>query len=187
MGAFVIKTIFSSFSLHVKLQNSSWWAATGEDGVDSRFWRHALSPCTFLHLQTPGGVTAVCWNANVSPTTLQLLRFPYLSQDMFITHSFGPKISVGTRHPGCVMNPPAACLVIPCFRSKGLLPSPFLPPLLLHVLHISMPPFFHFFQRNISQQGCTQQGPNRDSRGRHITLPDGALMLQWISRCSNSS
>lgn len=142
-----------------------------------------LSPLArFLHLQTPGGVTAVCWHANVSPTTLQLLRFPHLSQDMFITHSFGPKISVGTRHPGCVMNPPAACLVIPRFRSKGLLP-----PLLLHVLHISMPLFFIFHIEILVNKAVHSKGPNRDSRGRHITLPDGALMLQWISRCSNSS
>lgn len=80
-------------------------------------------PCAILRLQTPGGVTAVCWHANVSPTTLQLLRFPHLSQGMFITHSSGPKISVGTTHPGCVMNPPAACLVIRRSRSKGPLPS----------------------------------------------------------------
>lgn len=80
-------------------------------------------PHAVLRLQTPGGVTAVCWHANVSPTTLQLLRFPHLSQGMFITHSSGPKISVGTTHPGCVMNPPAACLVIRRSRSKGLLPS----------------------------------------------------------------
>lgn len=155
MAAFVIGAVFS-------LQIVKKQASVDEDSSDSRFWGHALSPCTFLRLQTPGGVTAVCWHANVSPTTLQLLRFPHLSQDMFITHSFGPKISVRTTRPGCVMNPPAACLVIYCFRSKGLLPPLSSLPLLLYVLHISTPLFFILFfiflQRNISQQGCAQQG-----------------------------
>lgn len=62
-------------------------------------------------------------------------------------------------------------------------PPSFAPPCPSH-LYASV---LYSSQRNISQQGCAQQGPNRDSRGRHITLPDGALMLQWISRCSNSS
>ncbi len=159
----------------------------GGDGGDSRFWEHALSPRTFLRLQTPGGVTAVCWHANVSPTTLQLLQFPHLSQDMFITHSFGLKISVGTRHPGCVMNPPAAYVVIPFLRSKGLLTPLFLPPSLLHVLHISTPPLFIFQKEILVNKAARSKGPNCDSRGRHITLPDGALMLQWKSRCSSSS
>lgn len=121
---FVTETLFKPF----------WTVGSGPVGWIPRLGVCSLSPRTLPCLQTPGGVTAVCWNANVSPTTLQLFRFPHLSQDMFITHSFVPKISVGTRHPGCVMNPPAACLVIPCFRSKGLLP-----PLtfLLCVLHIS--------------------------------------------------
>lgn len=94
-------------------QNLNWQVS---DGGESHFGGRGLSPGSFLPLQTPGGVTTVCWHANVSSTSLQLLRFHHLSQDMFITHSFGPKISVGTRHPGGVMNPPAAYLVVPCFR-----------------------------------------------------------------------
>lgn len=146
----------------------------------------ALSPCTSQRLQTPGGVTAVGWHANVSPTTLQLLRFAHLLQDMFITHSFGPQISVGTRHPGCVMNPPAACFVLP-FQIEGSLSSPFLPPLLLLALHFSVTLFFIFHKEILVNKAVRSKGPNLHSRGRHITLPDGALMSQWISRCSNSS
>lgn len=185
MGAFVISTTNRQPQI-VKRQ-----ASLDEDSSDSRFWGHALSPCTFLCLQTPGGVTAVCWHANVSPTTLQLLRFPHLSQDMFITHSFGPKISVGTTNPGCVMNPPAACLVIHCFRSKGLLPP--LSSLLCSSMSFtslcfcSLFIFYFFYKEILVNKAVRSRGPNLDSRGRHITLPDGALMLQWISRCSNSS
>lgn len=162
MGAFVISTTNRQPRI-IKRQ-----ASVDEDSSDSRFWGHALSPCTFLCLQTPGGVTAVCWHANVSPTTLQLLRFPHLSQDMFITHSFGPKISVGTTNPGCVMNPPAACLVIHCFRSKGLLPP--LSSLLCSSMSFTSLCFcslFFFLQRNISQQGCAQQGPKPRQRTSH--------------------
>lgn len=114
-----------------------------------------LSPLArFLHLQTPGGVTAVCWHANVSPTTLQLLRFPHLSQDMFITHSFGPKISVGTRQPR-LCDESTRCLPChPLFQIEGSPPS-FAPPCPSH-LHASV---LYFSHRNISQQGCAQQGP----------------------------
>lgn len=139
---------------NLRLASFNW-----EGSGDSRFWGHALSPGTFLRLQTPGGVMTVCRNANVFSTTPELLRFAHLSQDMFITHSFGPKISVGTRHPGCVMNPPRRLPCHPLFQIEGSPSSPFLPPLLLRVLRISTLLFFIFSQRNISQQSCAQQGP----------------------------
>lgn len=63
----------------------------------------------------------------------------------------------------------------------------FLPPLLLHVLHISMPLFFIFHEEILVNKTVRSKGPNHDSRGRRISLPDGVLMLQRISRCSNSS
>lgn len=90
------------------------------------------------------------------PTTLRLLRLAHLSQGVFITHSVGPGISVGTTHPGCVMDPPAGCLVI---RRSGIQRVPFLlHPLFQHffcffvfilsalrVLHISLIRFFIYF------------------------------------------
>lgn len=148
-GTFVFSTWFHKSTISW-LAGLSWWL----------WWwftilGHALYPGTYDCLQTPGGVTAVCWNANLSPTTPQLLWFPHLSQDMFITHSFGSKISVGTRHPGCVMNPPAACLVM-AFQIEGSPSSPFsfTPPCPSHVCGSVL----YSPARNISQQVCTQRG-----------------------------
>lgn len=141
-----------------------------------------LSPRVFLCLQTPGGVTAVCWHANAPSTMLQLFRLHHLSQDMFITHRFRPKINVGTTHPGWVMNPPASSFAASDRRVY------FLPPPLLRALHISMPLYFiSFYKEILVNKAVHSKSPNCDSRGRRITLPDGALMSLWISRCSNPS
>lgn len=114
------------------------------------------------------------------PATLPLLRLAHLSQGVFITHSVGPGISVGTTHPDCVMDPPAGCLVI---RRRGIRGSPsslvLLPAFfsflfssfrLLRVLHISLSSVLYLFffppnhpnplPRNISQRGCgSARGP----------------------------
>lgn len=125
---------------NLQLASFNW-----EGSGDSRFWGHALSPGTFLRLQTPGGVMTVCRNANVFSTTPELLRFAHLSQDMFITHSFGPKISVGTRHPGCVMNPPSPPALSSPVSDRRVsflpFPPPFAPPCPSY-LHASVLYFF---------------------------------------------
>lgn len=146
------------FSLHVKPQIFERRASIGEDGGDSRFWGHALSPCTFLRLQTPGGVTAVCWHANVSPTTLQLLRFPICHRICSLPTALGPKLvseqdipAVWWIHPLPVLSSPVSD------RRVSFLPFPpsFAPTCPSH-LYASV---FYFSHRNISQQGCAQQGP----------------------------
>lgn len=128
------------------------------------------------------------------PTTLRLLRLAHLSQGVFITHSVGPGISVGTTHPGCVMDPPAGCLVIRRCGIRGS-PSSFipLPTCFFYIFILSAPPcpshlsdsvLYLFFppppppphptplQRNISQQGCGS------ARAQTVTPEDVALPFQ---------
>lgn len=124
-----------------------------QDVEDSLFWGHASSAV----LQTPGGVTAVCWHANLPSAMLQLFWLPHLSQDMFITHRFRPKINVGTTHPGWVMNPPASSLAASDQRVYFLpFPPSFASPCPSHSYASVL---YFFLQRNISQQGCAQQAP----------------------------
>lgn len=165
-----------------------WQVSAVEDSSESHFWGHALS--TLQIPQSPD--TRWCHGSLLACKCVPKLRFncydsPICHRIMFITHSFEPTISVWTPHAGCVMNPPDACLVIQCFRSTGLLPSRFLPSLFLPVHHISKPPFFIFHKETFVNKAAHSKGPYCNSRGRQITLPDGVLMLQWISRCSNSS
>lgn len=127
-----------------------------QEQANSVLAQEHLPPLTFSRPQTPGGVTAACWNANVSPTTLQPLQSLHLSRDMFITHSFGPKISVGTRHPSCVMNPSSR---LPC-HPRLTLKGPPLPPSAPRMSFTSLCLHSCYFSpRNISQQGCAWRGP----------------------------
>lgn len=49
-------------------------------------------------------------------------------------------------------------------------------------LYASVLSFFFFFYREILvHMPVRSKGPNHNSGGRYITLPDGALMLRWIS------
>lgn len=131
-----------------------WWG---------RWWFTLLGTCSLPSHALPSPDTRWCHGSLLEckcvPNNASTVTISHLSQDMFITHSFGPRISVGTRHPGCVMNPSASCLVILCFRWKGLLPplsSLLLSPMSFTSLHLRS---LFFITRNISQQACTQQGP----------------------------
>lgn len=87
-------------------QDSSDWLFLGHM-FSTRF---PLSPDTrWCH-----GSLLACKRAS---TIFQLFWLPHLSQDMFITYRFRPKINVRTKHPGWVMNP--ACLAVRRFRSRG--------------------------------------------------------------------
>lgn len=71
-------------------------------------------------------------------------------------------------------------------RRVSFLPFPpsFYPPCPSHLYGSGL---YFSSQEILVNKAVRSKGPNHDSRGRHITLPDGALMLQRISRCSNSS
>lgn len=127
-----------------------------QDSSDWLFWGHVFS--TRLPLSPDArwchGSLLACKRA---PTMPQLFWLSHLSQDMFITYRFRPKINVGTKHPGWVMNPPASSFAT-SDRRVDFLPFPpsIAPPCPSH-FHASV--LYFFLQRNISQQGCAQQEP----------------------------
>lgn len=71
-------------------------------------------------------------------------------------------------------------------RRVSFLPFPpsFYPPCPSHLYASDL---YFSSQEILVNKAVRSKGPNHDSRGHRITLPDGALMLQWISRCFNSS
>lgn len=134
-GTFVISVVFSK---HLKEQSCIQWGSFAEDPGDSCFWGHAPYPHTFLRLQTPGGVTAVCWNANVSPTMRWLLQFPICHRICSLPTALGPELV-------SVHNIPAVWWIHPLPRLSAPVSDrrvSFLPLSIPHVLHISAPLFF---------------------------------------------
>lgn len=75
--------------------------------------------------------------------------------------ALGPKLVSEQHIPAVWWIHPLPALSL--YQIEGSPSFLFLPPSLLHVLHISMPLFYLFIslflQRNISQQDCAQQGP----------------------------
>lgn len=174
------------FSLHVKLQilerlqlvRTAVIHASGD--MLSPLARSSVSRHQVVSRQSAG--MQMCpqqrFNCYDSPICHRICSLPT---------ALGPKLVSEQDIPAVWWIHPLPALSSPVSdRRASFLPF-FLPPLLHHVLHISMPLFFIFHKEILVNKAVRSKGPNRDSRGRHITLPDGALMLQWISRCSNSS
>lgn len=111
---------------------------------------------------------------------------PFVTGYVHYLQVSGPKLMSETKHSW--LGDESACLAARRFRSEGRFPPLFS----LRALHISMPLyfisfFFFFYKEILVNKAARSKSPNCDSRGRRITLPDGALMSPWISRCSNPS
>lgn len=138
MGAFVV----SAQTIKGFKQKSSNWFFCGP----AFSTRLPLSPdARWCH-----GSLLACKRASTMP---QLFWFPHLSQDMFITYRSRPKINVGTKHPGWVMNPPASSSAVSDRRVDFLSFPPSVALLCPSHFHGSV---LYFFLRNISQQSCEQ-------------------------------
>lgn len=173
-------------ALHVKPQTSDWRVSTGRAVVihASGDMLSPLAPSSVSRHQV------VSWQSAgmqmCSQQRLNCYDSPICHRICSLPTALGPKLVSVQDIPAVWWIPLAACLVIPCFRSKGLLPP--LSSLLCSSMSFITPRFCSlFFHKEILvNKAVRSKGPNHGSRGRHITLPDGALMLRWISRCSNS-
>lgn len=111
----------------------------------------ARSPRIFLCLQTPGGVTAVCWRANVPRQSFSSSDSPICHRICSLPTGSGPKLM-------SEQNIPAGWWILPASpfaaSDRGVDFFPFPPsvaPLCPSHFHASV--LYFFLQRNISQQG----------------------------------
>lgn len=146
-------------ALHVKPQTSNWRVSTGRAVVihASGDMLSPLAPSSVSRHQV------VSWQSAgmqmCSQQRLNCYDSPICHRICSLPTALGPKLVSVQDIPAVWWIPPRRLPCHPLFQIEGSPSSPFLPPLLLRVLHISTLLFFIFSQRNISQQSCAQQGP----------------------------
>lgn len=148
------------FSLHVKSQISKRRASILLGVVVIHVSGNMLSPLARSSVSRHQVVSRQSAGMQMCPQQrFNCYDFPICHRICSLPTALGPKLVSEQDIPAVWWIHPLSALSSPFFRSKGLLPPPFPPSFAPPCPSHFYASVLYFSQRNISQQGCAQQGP----------------------------